>query len=146
MNNKTQYGLLIILVVITFALLASVFWPALKMSNQQANTEVQQVVQDFYHGYLAYEGNPLVDHAYRPNQYLSPAMIAFLDDFTQDDIHYDPVLCAQDKPVEIKVAPPTISGGQASVMVNTSFEGHAFTVELVNVDGNWLIDNVTCRP
>lgn len=146
MNNKTQYGLLIILVVITFALLASVFGPALKMSNQQANTEVQQVVQDFYHGYLAYEGNPLVDHAYRPNQYLSPAMIAFLDDFTQDDIHYDPVLCAQDKPVEIKVAPPTISGGQASVMVNTSFEGHAFTVNLVNVDGNWLIDNVTCRP
>lgn len=146
MNNKKQFGFLIILSVAAFATLAVVILPTLKMGNKQANTNIQQVVQDFYNWYLSYDGNPLVDHVYRGSRHLTPEMVAFLDDFTQNGMAYDPVLCAQDKPGAINVLQPQISGNQASVTVKTDFESHEFSVELAQVDGNWLIDKVTCRP
>ncbi len=144
MNNKNQFGFLIILVAAVFAMLAFVLLPAINTGNEQA--KARQAAQDFYNWYMSYEGNPLVDSAYQTSPYLSPEMVAFLDDFTRNGVAYDPVLCAQDKPGKIEIAQPQISASRASTTVSTDFEGHGFTVDLVKVDGNWLIDKVTCQP
>jgi len=145
MKNKNQIAFLIILVAAGFSTLAFVIWPTIYATNEQVASQPDQVVQDFYAWYLTYDGNPLVEHAYRSSNRLSPDMIAFLDEFTQDGMHYDPVLCAQDKPSEIVTGLAQVAGGQASVEVTTSFENHAFSVELVQTNGDWLIDKVTCQ-
>lgn len=144
MNNKNQFGFLIILVAAAFAALAFVLWPAMNSGAEQA--KARKVAQDFYGWYLSYEGNPLMDSAYRASPYLSPEMVAFLDDFIRNEVVSDPFVCAQDKPSKIEVAQPQVSANRASVTVSTDFEGHAFTVDLVKVDGRWLIDKVTCQP
>lgn len=144
MNNKNRFGFLIILVAVAFATWAFVLLPAINSGNEQA--KARKVVQDFYGWYLSYEGNPLTDSAYHASPYLSPEMMGFLDGFIQGEMLYDPFLCAQDKPGKIEVAQLQISTNRASATVNTDFEGHAFAVDLVKVDGNWLIDKVTCQP
>lgn len=146
MKNKNQIAFLIILVAAAFSTLAFVIWPTLYVTNKQITSQPDQVVRDFYASYLSYEGNPLVDKVYRSSEYLSPDMIAFLDEFTQGGMQYDPVLCAQDKPTDINTSPAQVSGGQASVDVSTSFANHKFTVELVQLDNEWLIDKVVCQP
>ena len=144
MKNKNQIAFLIILIVAGFSTLAFIIWPTLYATNEQVTSQPDQVVEDFYASYLSYDGNPLVDHAYRSSKYLSPDMIAFLDEFTQDSMNYDPILCAQDKPSEMVTGLAQVAGGRASVEVTTSFENHAFSVELVQTNGDWLIEKVNC--
>jgi hypothetical protein len=146
MKNKNLAGFVIIMAAAIFGTLAFVLWPTIFMTNEQATSQTEQVVQDFYDWYLSYDGNPLVDHAYRNSQYLRPEMVAFLDGFSQDGMGYDPVLCAQDKPASISATASQVTGGWASVEVTTSFEGHGFSVELIQTDGDWLIDKVNCAP
>lgn len=145
MKNKTQIGFLIILAAAIFGALAFVIWPALNLDDRQVSSQPDQVVQDFYGWYLSYEGNPLVDGAYRASEHLSPDFISFLDDFTgQEGMAYDPVLCAQDVPSDISTSPAEVQEGEASVKVSTSFANHSFTVELVQTNGDWLINKVIC--
>lgn len=144
MKNKSHFAFLIILVTAGFSTLAFVIWPTIYATNQRVTTQPDQVVQDFYAWYLSYDGNPLVEHTYRSSEYLSPDMIALLDELTQEGMQYDPVLCAQDKPTDIDTGLAQVAGGQASVEVTTSFEYHAFSVELVQTNGDWLIDKVNC--
>lgn len=146
MQNKNQFGFLIIVVAAVFSTLAFVIWPTIFATNKQVDSQEQQVVREFYNWYISYDGNPLVEHAYRSSRYLSPEIIAFLDNFTRDEMGYDPLLCAQDIPTEIKISPEKVSGARATVDVATNFEGHAFSVELVHIDGDWLIDKVNCAP
>lgn len=146
MQNKNVIGFVIILAAAIFATLAFVLWPTIFMTNEQVTTQTEQVVRDFYDWYLSYDGNPLVDHAYRSSRHLRPEMVAFLDDFSQDGMAYDPVLCAQDKPASITPTASRVAGGWARVEVTTSFEGHGFSVELIQTDGDWLIDKVNCAP
>jgi len=144
MKNKNQIAFLIILVAGGFSTLAFVIWPTIYSTNAQIASQPDQVVRDFYGWYQSYDGNPLVDHAYRSSNYLSADMIAFLDDFAQDGMNYNPVLCAQDRPSEINVFPAQVSGGKATVEVTTNFDNHAFSVELTQMENNWLIDKVVC--
>ncbi|MBN1318429.1 MAG: DUF3828 domain-containing protein, partial [Anaerolineales bacterium] len=107
----------------------------------------EKVVEAFYAEYLAYQGNPLVDHKYRTGEYLSPDLITFLDDFTgRDGMAYDPVLCAQDKPTEITAYPAQVKGNKAIVELTTNFANHKLTVELVQTEGTWQIDEIICNP
>jgi hypothetical protein len=146
MKNKSPIALLIILVAAGFSTLAFVIWPTIYATKAQVTTQPDQVVRDFYTSYLSYDGNPLVDHVYRSSEYLSPDMIAFLDVFTQDGMQYDPVLCAQDKPTVINASPAQVSADRATVDVTTSFADHRFTVELVQIENEWLIDKIVCQP
>jgi hypothetical protein len=58
---------------------------------------------------------------------------------------YDPILCAQDVPSSISISPATMSpGGVASVVVETSFGDHSFTVELERIEEQWKIVDVFC--
>jgi len=145
MKNKNQVAFLIILIAAGFSTLAFVIWPSMCATNEQVVSQPDKVVRDFYDWYLSYDGNPLVDHAYRSSNYLSTDMITFLDDFIQDGMAYDPILCAQDRPSEINVSPVHVSGGRGTVEVSTNFDNHAFSVELIQIENNWLIDKVVCK-
>jgi hypothetical protein len=56
---------------------------------------------------------------------------------------YDPLFCAQDIPESIQVGKATIAEGQASVLVNTSFDTQ-FNVTLIQREGQWKIQKVEC--
>ena len=106
-------------------------------------------VEGFYGWYLWYArkaGNPLADGAYRSSEYLSEAFVQQVDEIIAsfDKGGYDPFLCAQDVPESFTLVEAAVSGDQASVVVQTSFEGHAFTVELSEADGRWAISDVVC--
>lgn len=146
MQNRNLVGFAIIIGAAIFGTLAFVLWPAIFMTNEQATGQTEQVVRDFYDWYLSYDGSPLADHTYRASKHLRPNMVAFLDEFSQEEMGYDPLLCAQEKPDGITPTGSQVAGGWAKVDVTTSIEGHAFSVELIQTDGTWLIDKVNCAP
>jgi hypothetical protein len=116
----------------------------------------EAVVEEYYAWYLDYIGdrasgefrNPLVDRAYRDSELLTPAFVVSVDELLEsfDRSAYDPFLCAQDIPESISVSEATVSGEEASVVVETSFAGHSFEVELEMMGGEWLISDVVCTP
>ncbi|MGC9357242.1 MAG: hypothetical protein ACP5GX_05225 [Anaerolineae bacterium] len=108
----------------------------------------QEVVADFYADYLAYESNPLSDGWYHTHEAVSLDWAAAVDEILAsfDKAGYDPFLCAQDKPERVIPGQVTISGDKAVVDVESTFEGHAFTVELRRVNTCWQITNVVCIP
>jgi hypothetical protein len=136
------------------ALVLTACGPAPEAAAEAAGPE--GVVEQFYREYLDYIGdrssgefrNPLVDRAYRDSELLTPAFVASVDELLAsfDRGGYDPFLCAQDIPESVSVSEVTVSGDEASVMVETSFPGHGFEVELAMVEGEWLISGVVCTP
>lgn len=87
---------------------------------------------------------------YRESELLSPAFVTAVDETVAgfDRGGYDPFLCAQDLPHALNIGEPVIEGDTATVMVGRYYAGTAqptyMTVELVQVDGRWLI--VGIRP
>jgi hypothetical protein len=57
---------------------------------------------------------------------------------------YDPLLCAQDIPENIRAGEATFNGDQATVIVTTSFDTE-FSVALIQLGGQWKIRLVECR-
>lgn len=155
MNNKKRFVCLLVAVFVILIAAVIIFPTALAYSgykayqaNEQFNneklTDPEEVVRSFYNDYLSYEGNPLVDKTYQDNNMLSDSFIAFLDDFTANEMMYDPVICAQDRPENIIADKALITADQASVSVTSSFEGHRFDVKLRQDQGTWKIDMVVC--
>ncbi|MBN1246218.1 MAG: DUF3828 domain-containing protein [Anaerolineae bacterium] len=105
-----------------------------------------EVVSGFYQWYLGYEGNVLVDGAYRDHPVVSLDFAEAVQDrlASFDQGAYDPFLCARDRPDAIDAGMITISGDTAEVAVSTSFPGHAFTVVLVAEGQSWQITDVVC--
>ena len=106
-------------------------------------------VQGFYSWYIWYArnvGNPLVDGCYRSSEYLTGELVQKVDETIAsfEKGAYDPFLCAQDIPESFNVDDAIVSGDRASMVVRTSFEGHAFTVEVVQVDERWAMSDVIC--
>jgi hypothetical protein len=106
-------------------------------------------VAGFYSWYIWYArnvGNPLADGVYRSSEYLTEEFVQKVDGIISsfDKGGYDPFLCAQDVPESFTVADAVMSGDQASLVVHTSFEGHAFTVEVSEMNGRWAISDVIC--
>lgn len=113
----------------------------------------EEVVTAFYDSYLGAidlaEGHsPLAERSYRSSEFLSDDFVAevdnLLDSFERGG--YDPFLLAQDVPAEIEVGEAVISGGSVQVPVQTSFEGHALSVTLDQVDGAWKIVDIDPAP
>ncbi len=105
-------------------------------------------VQAFYTWYLDYSetGNPMADEAYRSSEYLTEAFVQKVDEILAsfEGGGYDPFLCAQDVPQDISVAEMNVSGDEAQVKVQTSFEGHSFDVVLQREGEQWKIADVIC--
>jgi LysM repeat protein len=119
---------------------------SIRPGDNIAGTRPEQVVESFYSWYLEYAQtrNPLVNRAYRADVRLTPAFIERVDRMVAVGLVVDPFLCAQDVPERITIGNVQVSGNQATVAVNTSFAGHSFVVNLVQVDGRWMIDGVMC--
>lgn len=113
-----------------------------------------ETVESFYDWYLAYEGNPLVDQAYKSSDLLSDGFVAEVEETIAsfDRGGADPILCAQDRPGEVSVGAAAVSDNTATVPVTqiwnpgTDYEATtSIAVELERVDGQWLITGVQCR-
>lgn len=107
------------------------------------------VVMAFYTWYLDYAaaGNPLVDKAYHDSPYLTADFANHVDEIIAgfDRGGYDPFLCAQDIPDYIMPQSLIMNGPTPSILVQTSFDQHFFTVDLRQMAGDiWQISNVTC--
>ncbi len=107
------------------------------------------VVMAFYNWYLDYAAasNPLVDKAYHDSPYLTADFANHVDEIIAgfDRGGYDPFLCAQDIPDYIMPQSFIMNGPTPSILVQTSFDHHFFTVDLRQMDGDiWQISNVTC--
>ncbi len=125
---------------------------ALAASRTQAKMGPTQVTQAYYDWYLSYLGdratgelhNPLVDGAYKDSPYLSPAFMAEVEQTVAgfDKGGFDPFLCAQDIPTSVTAGEAVIEGSEATVPVQTSFEGHTFTARLALMEGQWKITGI----
>lgn len=114
----------------------------------------EEAARSYYEWYLEYtrpddEGgfkNPLVDEAYASSPYLTVELTERVADIVAsfEGGGYDPFLCAQDVPTAFTVGPAEVAGDEARLTVYTTFVGHAFDVSLVEEDGGWLLDEVSC--
>ena len=109
-------------------------------------------VESFFNRYLAYirnDGgamrNPLVDGFYRECPELSAAFVAKVDEALAsfDKGGCDPILLAQDVPVEVSVGEAELVGEEAQVMVELFWGGNPEPsrrlVTLSRIDGQWQI-------
>lgn len=114
-----------------------------------------QISEAFYAWYLDYLGDPasntfrspLADRAYRDSKYLTPSFIEHVDEILasfEGRGGYDPFLCAQDIPEEIKADSIFWQGEEASVLMRTSFPNHYMTVDLEKNGDAWQIGNIVC--
>ena len=150
MKGRLVVGSGLVVVAVVVGLLAAGIGPA----QATGGLAPEEVVTGFYDWYLGYVGegemrkNPLADRAYRASEFLSEEFVAEvdaqLDSFDRGG--YDPFLLAQDVPGSLTVGEALISGEMTVVPVETSFEGHGFSVILALVDGEWKIAGVTRTP
>ncbi|MBN1890944.1 MAG: DUF3828 domain-containing protein [Thermoflexales bacterium] len=113
----------------------------------------EQVTEAFYNWYIRYASpaagrNPLVDGAYKRTAYMTDRLVTSIEQTLAsfDKGGYDPILCAQDIPQNISVSRASVAGASASLTLNTSFSGHSFQVNLAQVEGQWKLDEIVCRP
>ncbi len=111
-----------------------------------------QVAAQFYDWYIEEQApgemrNRLSDRSYRQSEFLTPGMVAKVDRLTAslDGGGYDPFLCAQDIPSSLTFSKPTVAGDRATVVVQTSFVGHLFTLTFEDAT-RWKIADITCNP
>jgi len=113
-----------------------------------------QAAESFYQEYLAKFSNrdtnnwqnPLVEKSYRESPLLTEGFKERVDELLagMDKGGYDPFLCAQDIPANIKSVSNFHRNGIASVVMESDFPGHRFTVDLQPAHGSWKISNITC--
>lgn len=111
----------------------------------------EMVVKDFYEWYVGAfrrDGemhNPLAEGACRERADLSAGFKAEVEETVAsfDKGGYDPILLAQDVPVEVRVGEAEITGGEAQVVVELFWGGNPTpserTVTVQLVDGEWKI-------
>ena len=104
-------------------------------------------INEFYRWYLNYQGNVLVDGAYRDRPELSTTLIAEVDEMMADPQMGmgDPFLCAQDKPGDFELQMVEGSENSAVVEVATDFENHRFRVTVIWNGNFWQINDVACE-
>lgn len=114
----------------------------------------EMVVRDFYRWYVgAFERdgemrNPLAEGAYQERAELSAGFKAEIEETLAsfDKVGYDPILLAQDVPVEIRVGETQIGGDEAQVVVELFWGGNPTPSErmvtLQVIDGAWKIADV----
>lgn len=113
----------------------------------------EDTVESFYRWYTSYNGNVVVDEAYRDNEYLTPDVVQKVDDIVASFTHggYDPFLCAQDIPQTFEVGTATVDGDEATVTAHGVWNPDTeyvsrndILVKLVKVDGVWKISDLSC--
>ncbi len=126
-----------------------------KGEGSNSGSTPEEVVSSFYGWYLDYINggetmrNPLVDKAYRDCGFLTQDFVARIDEMlsSQEKSAGDPILMAQDVPVEIEVKESQVTGDTATVIVDMYWGGNPNpserVVTLEGIDGAWLIAGVS---
>jgi hypothetical protein len=112
----------------------------------------EEVVASFYTWHLGTEG-VLVSRAYRSNGHLSQAFVRKVDEIIASFSRggYDPFLCAQDIPRDMRLDPVRVEGDEARVGVHgiwnpgTQYESaNDILVVLQRQRGEWKIADIQC--
>ncbi len=110
-------------------------------------------VRDVYIDWIRYDGNPLNDRLYADPDRFTADFIQRIDAMqnTPGGIGIDPLLCAQEVPIDFGTSLIRASDQTASVMVHmlwtsapAALTTHSVQVELTASDGQWRIDNIIC--
>ncbi len=126
---------------------------ASESSDAAAMRTPGETVENFYHWYVGYTGNPLADRVYQSSAYLMPEAIVNIDETIASFTHgaYDPFLCAQDRPQAFVVDDAEVAGDSATVMAHgvwnpkTAAEvTNDIALELRKVGEVWKIADITC--
>ncbi len=125
--------------------------PATSASPDLAPPEAH--VRDVYIDWIRYDGNPLNDRLYANPDRFTADFIQRIDAMqnTPGGIGIDPLLCAQEVPIDFGTSLIRASDQTASVMVHmlwtsepAALTTHSVQVELTANDGQWRIDNIIC--
>ena len=153
MKRSLRISIYILLAAALIAVGAFLIWPGL-ISGSAVGLSPDQVVAEYYRWYLDYirsdpKGdfhNPLIELAYQDSRLLTKELINRIDQIVEGDqgINYDPFLCAQDVPESIDVISSFQSDDNVTVVVQSSFYRHIYTVDLVKRWGQWKIMEVNC--
>lgn len=150
-----------VLLTLLVAVLAVALLPAgyLTMQTQAAEREAAEaagVTESFYRWYVNYPGNPIVEQAYRESPLVTERFVSEMDAAIEAMRAAGPggadlILCAQDIPGEMRYGAAALEGVSATTVVEqvwnpgTEFEQvREVQVELEQVDGEWLIDEIIC--
>ena len=115
------------------------------------NPMPENVVAGFYNWYIRYEGSPLVDGAYADHPNLTQGYIARVDESltamqAENKGGADPILLAQDVPVEIQTAAGGLSATEATVKLGLVWGGNPTPSERIVTlafdDRQWKIDGI----
>lgn len=119
----------------------------------------EQVVKGYYWGYSGVfsptdertSQNTLASRSYRTSPHVTPGYVKQMDElvdsFDKSGGGYDPIMCMLEIPDKVKVGKAEVRGGAATVPVQTLLgqnPARTIKVDLTQIDGKWLIDEVTC--
>jgi hypothetical protein len=115
--------------------------------------EAEDTVRLFYWDYLemtrpddeGYFVNPLVERAYRDSPHLAEGFVRQIDAMLEDEIRFDPFLCAQDVPRSFVIGGARITEDAVFVRVRSGL-GNEFDVVVADQGDVWRIINVICSP
>lgn len=122
----------------------------------------QAVTGEFYTWYVdmldaGVLAHPLLDGTYQNSDYLSNTLVSTLDALVDDScgcgLAIDPVLCTADVPQQVGTRVMTTEDDAASVLVYGRYPTESLVSEtrilsvasLIQQDGHWVVDGVTCR-
>ena len=112
---------------------------------QRTGGSAEETVDAFYAWYSAIEGSPVGGGAYHDCEYLSADYIDKIDalvaSFRESGGGYDPFICAQDRPTEIKVIG---SDGTPELTRVTVEAWHSIYVDVTLTDQEWQIVDIHC--
>ena len=109
----------------------------------------EEVVKTFYKWYIDLWSGPnrpeMNVEIYRQTGYLTEELVQQLEETMAsfDRGGADPVICAQDVPLYVKVDQVSTQGDQATVVLGSSFEGHRLEIDLQQIEGVWKIAGIT---
>lgn len=123
-------------------------------NNIQNPTAPENVTQNFYNWYLSCLNNHFQDSIdqtpnttcpYENSAYISPELLQNI----KNNIGGDPILCAQNTPLEIKADKAKIAGNKSNLIVHTIYGAsgdNPLNVELQLINQKWKITNISCTP
>ncbi len=155
-SQKNLYKLLVLSAVVLLSVaLTGCGSGAAPSEAEAAAVGPKETVERFYEWYTDYPGNVVADKAYRSSETLTKEFVEQVDALIAsfDQGGYDPFLCAQDIPGDMRFEAGVMGGEgkEASVVVHEVWNPgseyelvHDLTVKLVLVDGKWLISDIVC--
>lgn len=122
-------------------------------NNIQNPTTPENVAQNFYDWYLSCLNNHFQDSIdqtpnttcpYENSAYISPELLQNI----KKNAGGDPILCAQNTPLEIKADKANITGDKSNLIVHTIYGAsgdNPLNVELQLINKKWEIINISCN-